>query len=230
MHPSQSEAEYGMTSSKTRIIGIPVAVLGLIAAIALALSFPAVEGLGTKARLPVFHGAMTWVNLMAFVALGVAALVSLVRRSPRAYHTEEALRWVSIAMWVVGTLLGLLAALNTWDFTGSKSSRLEVIAADPRLMAQFWILLAGLALLAFGLLTDERKWLSAFDLGFVVIAGALIGQAVLGPGRALHPDSPVLNSPEFGIKLLFFGMVVSLAFAATAATWVVARAREDAAA
>lgn len=219
-----------MALRKAKIVGPALIVAGLIAAVVFAMSFPAVEGLGTKARLPVFHGAFTWVNLVLFAALGVAALVALIGRSPRVYHKEEALRWVSVVMWVIGTVLGLVAAMNTWDFTGSKSSRLEAVSADPRLMAQFWILLAGLALLAVGFMMDDRRWLSAFDLGFVVIAAALLGQALLGPGRALHPDSPVLNSPELGIKLLFFGMVGSIAVAAVAAVWLVARVREEASA
>lgn len=215
-----------MLSTRTRLIAAVLAVGGLAVALFLAASFPAVEGLGTKVRLPVFHGALTWVNLAAFALLGVVAVIALITRNENAYRWSEALRWTAVPLWIIGTVLGLLAALNTWDFSGSKSSRLEVVAADPRLMAQFWILLAGLALLALGLMVDDRRWLSVFDVGFVVIAWTLLMQAVLGPGRALHPDSPVLNSEEIGIKLLFFGMVISLGVATVATAWLITQVRE----
>jgi len=54
---------------------------------------------------------------------------------------------------------------------------------------------------------------------------AVLMRAVLGPGRALHPDSPVMNSDEIIIKLLFFGIVGSLAVATLGAAWIVARWR-----
>jgi hypothetical protein len=46
-------------------------------------------------------------------------------------------------------------------------------------------------------------------------------QAILGPGRALHPDSPVMNSDEIKIKLLFFGIVISLGVMTAAIAWVI---------
>lgn len=210
-----------MTLDRSRLAGIAALVVGLATALFFAATFPAVEGLGTKVRLPVFHGAMTWVNLTAFSAMALLAVVALVTGKEWAYRWEEGLRWVSIPMWVIGSLLGLFAALNTWDFTGSKSSRLSVVTADPRLMAQFWILLLGLAVLAMGLLFDERKWLSAFDLGFVAVMWYVLLGAILGPGRALHPDSPVMNSEEIRIKLLFFGIVGGWALASVAASWLI---------
>ena len=50
-------------------------------------------------------------------------------------------------------------------------------------------------------------------------------RAILGPGRALHPDSPVLNSEELGIKLLFFGMVGGLSVAVLAGAWLIVQWR-----
>ncbi|MCL2503327.1 MAG: hypothetical protein FWE94_01755, partial [Coriobacteriia bacterium] len=207
---------------RLRAIGVAFAGTGLAVAVLLALSFPPVAGLGTRVRMPVFHGALTWVNIAVFAALGVTALVALIRRSVEAGSVEKpglanvlryeaALRKASVAMWVVGTVLGLLAALKTWDFSASESSPMDAVLADPRLMAQFWILLAGLALLAVGLITDNSTWRSACDLAFVGMVMVLLARALLGSGRALHPDSPVLNSPEPRIKALFFGMVAALA-------------------
>jgi hypothetical protein len=51
-------------------------------------------------------------------------------------------------------------------------------------------------------------------------------RAILGPGKALHPDSPVLNSDELIIKLLFLGIVASLAVSAIGAAWWIRRVRE----
>lgn len=212
----------------SRFAPLAMLVAGLAAAMAFALSFPAVEGLGTKVRLPVFHGAMTWVNLAAFSLMGLLAVIYLVSKRTEAYRLEEAVRYVAVGVWLVGSGLGLMAALNTWDFTGSKASPLAVAAADPRLVAQLWIVMLALGVLALGLLLDDRRWLAAADLGFVAIMWLVLMQAVLGPGRALHPDSPVMNSDEIIIKALFFGIVGSLAVAFSGAVWLVVRLRRAA--
>lgn len=204
----------------SRAGGATFAAAGLGAALAFAASFPAVEGLGTKVRLPVFHGALTWVNLMGFLVLALCAVVYAIRGDERVYSWQEAVRWTVIPEWLIGSALGFVAAMNTWDFTGSKSSPLAVAAADPRLSAQFWIMILAAGVLVSGLLVDDRKLLAAIDAGFVLVAGFILGRAVLGPGRALHPDSPVLNSEELGIKLMFLGIVVGLAVF----TWGVALA------
>jgi len=211
-----------------RNAGFVLAVVGLVAALGFTLAFPAVEGLGTKVRLPVFHGAMTWVNLALFAVLAVLAIAYLVTRRESLYGWVEATRFVSVPMWVVGSLLGFMAAMNTWDFTGSKSSPLAVAVADPRLNAQFWIMLAGLAVLALGFLVDERRWLGIADIGFVAFAWIVLMRAILGPGRALHPDSPVLNSDEIFIKLMFFGIVAGIAVASAGIVMVVQRFRRRA--
>jgi len=199
--------------------------VGLIAALGFTLSFPAVEGLGTKVRLPVFHGAMTWVNLALFSVLAVLAVVYLAMKRESVYGWTEAVRFVAVPMWVVGSVLGFMAALNTWDFTGSKSSPLSVAAADPRLLAQFWIMIGGLGVLALGLVTEERRWLAVADVGFVAFAWVVLMQAILGPGRALHPDSPVMNSDEIFIKLMFFGIVAGIGVASLGGIMIVRRLR-----
>lgn len=209
----------------SQFIAPVLVVVGLVSAVVCALSFPAVEGLGTKVRLPVFHGAMTWVNLAAFSLVALLSAAFLVTKRERFYGLAEGLRWIAVPMWLLGAVLGLTAALQTWDFTGSKSSPLGIAAADPRLLAQFWILIAALAVIALGLLIEDRRWLALADVGFVAIMWTILLQAVLGPGRALHPDSPVLNSDEIIIKALFFGIVGSLGVATLAAAWLVARAR-----
>lgn len=194
--------------------GLGLVAVGLAMSMVFTLLFPAVEGLGAKVRLPVFHGAMTWVNLSLFVVLAVCAIAFLVTKKDIWYQWTEAVRWVAIPVWVVGSGLGLLAALNTWDFTGSKASPFEVASADPRLLAQFWIMIAALAVLALGLLIDDPRWLAGADVAFVGLAWVVLLQAILGPGRALHPDSPVMNSEELYIKFMFLGIVAGFAVAA----------------
>lgn len=213
------------STSLRRYMPPALLAVGLVAAVAFTMAFPEVEGLGGRVRLPVFHGAMTWVNLVGFALLGVAAATFLVTRRDRLYPWVESLRWVAISTWLIGSGLGFTAAVRTWDFTGSQSSPLEVAMGDPRMIAQFWIVLLGLAVFALALIIEDRRWLAAADVAYVAVAWAVLLRAVLGPGRALHPDSPVLNSEEIFIKLMFFGIVGGLALAFAGATWWLAARR-----
>lgn len=217
-------------TSRSRFFAPALLLAGLLGAVACTVSFPAVEGLGTKVRLPVFHGAMTWVNLAAFSLVALASLAFLVTKRESLYRVAEGLRWVAVPMWVTGSVLGLLAALNTWDFTGSNSSPLEVASVDPRLIAQFWVMLGALGVIALGLIIDERRLLAGVDVAFVGFLWAVLLRAILGPGRALHPDSPVMNSDEMIIKVLFFGIVASLGIATAAAAAMIVRYRASKAA
>lgn len=207
-------------SSSVLTIGA-LAFLGL--ALALASQFPAVEGLGTKVRLPVFHGALTWANLTTFSLMALAAVVYLVKKRDATYRWETGIRWVSVPMWFVGSGLGLWAAMNTWDLSGSQSSALSVIVSDPRLMAQFWVCILAVSLLILPLLLEERRYLAVADLVFTGLMWFLLLRAILGPGRALHPDSPVMNSPEIKIKLIFVGIYLSLTAAALLTSWLLSR-------
>lgn len=203
--------------SKSTYIALAIAFIGLVASIVTALNYPAVESLGTKVRLPVFHGATTWANLVVFVALALAALAFLITNDERAYRKSEALRWVAIGMWIAGSILGFLSALNTWDFTGSQTPVLQLLMADPRLVIQVIVALVGLIVLILPMVFDSRKVLAAADLIFPL--GTFAGLAwAMNAGRALHPDSPVMNSSEFKIKALFFmmfGFMLIFAFAAS---------------
>jgi hypothetical protein len=199
-----------------RIVGAVVA-FGL--AVFAASRFPAVEGLGTKVRLPVFHGALTWANLAVFALMAIVAIIFIATRSDGVFRFEGGLRWVSVPMWIVGSALGLNAALNTWDLTGSQSSVFSVVTADPRLMAQFWVLLLALLLLLLPLFVESAVGIAIGDLVFNAAMWTIMLRAILGPGRALHPDSPVWNSPELEIKLVFVGIFLSLFASALFAAW-----------
>ena len=198
-----------------------IAVLAITVAVIIA-NIPAVKGLGDKVKLPLFHGGSTWVDLMLFAAMGVLALVYLIGRRDSVYAWEVGLRAVATPLWVLNTVLGLLAALNTWDFTGSKESPLIAVQQDPRLVAQFVLLLGIAMLLLLDWLVLERRLHKAIaDLAFTVVATVLLSDIFLDPAkRALHPDSPVLNS-GWEIKGPFFGMVLAVLGICLILAWVV---------
>jgi hypothetical protein len=196
---------------------LPPSVLAVIGAIVVALgavvgwlllSIPPVVGLGNRVKLPLLHGGATWVNLMLFVFMGASGIVYLATRDERAYALEVGFRTIASPLWLASSILGYIAAASTWDFTGSKESRLTIIASDPRLMAQI-LLLAGVAvlLLADWFVLDGRRHKAMLDIIFTVFGTVVMADIFLDPvKRALHPDSPVMNS-GWDIKLPFFAMV-----------------------
>ena len=112
------------------------------------------------------------------------------------YAWEVGLRSVAAPLWVLNSVLGLIAALNTWDFTGSLQSPLSAVMQDPRLVAQM-VLLVGVAILILlhWLVLEKRVHKAIADIVFVVFGVVLLSDIFLDPAkRALHPDSPVLNS------------------------------------
>ena len=113
-------------------------------------------------------------------------------------------------LWAVNSVLGFIAAMNTWDFTGSKQSPLVVARQDPRLTAQFVLLLGvGIVLLLDWLVHEKRLYKAITDVVFVAVATYMLSDIFLDPAkRALHPDSPVLNS-GWEIKGPFFGIVAA---------------------
>ena len=194
----------------------------IVSVVVLIASIPPVEGLGDKVRLPLFHGGSTWVSLILFVLMGVLAVGYLFTRRDSVYAWEVGFRAVAAPLWMVNSVLGLLAALNTWDFTGSREAPLMAVRQDPRLVAQF-LLLLGLAmvLLLDWLVLERRLYKAVVDLAFTVGAAVLLSDIFLDPAkRALHPDSPVLNS-GWEIKGPFFGMVVAVFGIALVLVWIV---------
>ena len=201
--------------------------LGLVASLLFALNYPAVELLGTKVRLPVFHGASTWANLMIFAGMLVSAVLYLVRGGDWRYNRSFAFRVVAVGLWLVGTVLGFIAALNTWDFTGALTPAWQLMMEDPRLVIQIVVTLLGIGLLVVPLIVESKRAKAAIDAGFVLVVW--VGLAVaMNVGSNLHPDSPVLNSDDMLIKALFFAMVLGqllmgLSFAAAITNWLNSR-------
>lgn len=207
-----------MLNSKSWQTPAAIAVVGMIAAILVAMNYPAVEGLGNKVRLPVFHGAMTWANLVAFAMLAASAVMYLFKGSDGWWARTSGYRYVTIGMWLAGSVLGFMAALSAWDFTASKTPAMELMLDDPRLLIQVIISLMGIALLVLPLVTESRRVRAVFDIIFVGALWVSLGIATQSE-RGLHPDSPVMNSDELIIKLLFFMMVAAqLVFAFGAGT------------
>jgi hypothetical protein len=184
-----------------------IAVLAVFVAVLVA-RIPEVVGLGTRVKLPIFHGGSTWVDLMLFVLLAIAAIVYLVRRTDEAYSWVVGMRAVALPLWAVNSALGLIAALSTWDFTGSKQSPLSVARSDPRLITQFILLVGAAMVLILDWLVLEKRLHKAFvDVAYVGVAVVLVADIFLDPAkRALHPDSPVLHS-GLDIQLPFYGIV-----------------------
>jgi len=210
-------------NARTRIIVATSGVVVLAAAVAFfVITLPAESLLGSRVKLPIFHGASTWVSLMSFSAMGLLAVAYMITRNDAVFGWESGLRWVSIPLWLINTVLGLVAALNTWDFTGSKESPLAVAMQDPRLVAQFWLLVGvGLLVLA-QLLLESRLHKAIADAIFSVSLWAVLAPVLFDPAkRALHPDNPVLNS-GWEMKLPFFGMVAGVLGIVLLLSWLIA--------
>ena len=211
------------SSATVGVVAAAVVVLSAVVAYLL-YTIPAVKGLGDKVKLPLFHGASTWVDLMLFVLMGIVAVAYLATRRDGVYAWEVGLRSIAAPLWLLNSVLGLMAALNTWDFTGSKESPLSSVMQDPRLVAQMIILLCvAILLLLDWLVLENRTHKAIADVIFVAIGVVLLSDIFLDPAkRALHPDSPVLNS-GFEIKGPFFGIVLSVLAITLLLSWLVSR-------
>lgn len=181
-------------------------VLWVVLALALAVEAVLVAITPTEAMLgwmlkPVlFHGASTWVNLATFTLTGVLAVVYLVNRRPGTYAYVAAARYVSFALWILNTALGMFSAWITWG---------DAFWAEPRLQVSFWILIAVALAIAVDIMMDKPALHSAFDIAIAIGVWAFV---LLTP-KEIHPNSPVLAS-GMGIQLLFAGMVAAWGVAA----------------
>lgn len=198
-----------------------VVVLGALIAVLLA-KIPPVVGLGDKVKLPIYHGASTWVDLVLFTLMALVAIAFVVTRRDRLYAWEVGLRSIAAPLWLINSVLGFIAALSTWDFTGTKESPFVLVQQDPRLMAQGVLLLGvGVLVVLHWLVLDKRSHKAIADVGFVVVMWAMLANIFLDPAkRALHPDSPVLHS-GWEIKGPFFGILLAIFLMGIVLAWVV---------
>ena len=204
-----------------RIALVVGAVAFVVAALLLTQAIPPVEGLGDKVRLPMFHGGSTWVNIAIFTITGLFAVLYLVLRRDDLYRWEAGFRWVAAPLWILNSVLGVIAAANTWDFTGSSSTPIVVIRQDPRLLAQFQLLVILLLVLVLQWLVHSRGVRAFLDIVYVAFFWMLLrGVFTDEAARALHPDSPVLNSAS-DIQIPFFAIVGCLFVASCLLAWFI---------
>ena len=208
-------------SARSLAIAAAVVVALAVAIGVLLMSIPPVVGLGDRVKLPLLHGGSTWIDLVIFALMGIAGAVYVSTRDERVYAWEFGFRTVASPLWLLNSVLGFIAASSTWDFSASKVSAFTVVLHDPRLMAQF-LMLAGVAVL---LIADwivlEKRWHKAVaDVAFTVLMCVVMADIFLDPvKRALHPDSPVLNS-GWEIKAPFCAMVACIFGIMLALSWV----------
>ena len=212
---------YSSLSKKSLALGAAVVVTLAAVIGALLMAIPPVVGLGDKVKLPLLHGGSTWVDLMIFAIMGVLGLIYVFTRNKRVYAWEVGFRAVAAPLWLVNSALGFAAAASTWDFSGSKTSEIAIIGADPRLRAQILLLFAVAVLLLLDwLVFENRLYKAVADIAFTVAMLVLMSDLFLDPvKRAMHPDSPVLNS-GWDIKAPFFGMVIAIFGVTLVLSWL----------
>ncbi len=186
-------------------------VLAIIACVASILSIPPDERLGTMVRFVMFHGASTWVNMGTFTLAGVFGL-AFVFGVKGLGRWGEALRWFSLPLWTVNTVLGILSMQLLWG---------GILWDEPRLLMSFGLLGGSVVILAIQLIFDHPKVPAVLD---GVLAASLWVLVVVLP-NLFHPDSPVFNSENPVYIYAFFGMVASIAVAAGAVVTFIVRRR-----
>lgn len=166
--------------------------------------------LGVMVRFVMFHGASTWVNMLTFTLAGIGGALFAATGNTVFGRWGEAFRWISLPLWAVNTVLGLLSMRLIWG---------GVLWNEPRLLMSFGLLAAAVVILAVQLIFDHPRVPAALD---AVLAAALWALVLLLP-NLFHPDSPVFSSGNWGYIGRFIGMVVSLAGIAACVGTLIAR-------
>ncbi len=196
-------------SKNVRIALAALIALSVVACVVSILSIPPDERLGTMVRFVMFHGASTWVNMGTFTLAGLLGL-AFTFGAAKLGRWGEALRWFSLPLWTVNTILGILSMQLIWG---------GILWNEPRLLMTFGLLAASVIILAIQLIFDHPKVPAVLD---AVLAAAL-WYLVLALPNLFHPDSPVFSSENPAFIYGFFGMVGSIAVAALAIVTLVAR-------
>lgn len=194
------------TARTALVAAIPLAVVACAVAI---LSIPPDARLGTMVRFVMFHGASTWVNMATFTLAGLFGL-AYVAGLRRALRWGQAFRWISLPLWGVNTVLGLLSMEWLWG---------DILWREPRLLMTFGLLAGALVILAMQLIVDNPTVPAVLD---ALLAGSLWFMVLVLP-NLFHPDSPVFGSENPAFVVGFLGMVGSLAVIAMAIVTLVAK-------
>jgi len=196
---------------KARLVLFVLIALAAVACVVSLMAIPPDQRLGAMVRFVMFHGASTWVNMGTFTLAGVLGL-AFVFGAGKLGRWGEAFRWLSLPLWAVNTVLGILSMKLIWG---------GILWDEPRMLMTFGLLAGSVVILAVQLIFDHPKVPAVLD---AVLAAALWFLVLVLP-NLFHPDSPVFNSDNAVYIYAFFGMVGSIAVAALAIVTLVARRR-----
>lgn len=194
---------------KTRTVLL--AAIPVLAAVCAVFVFriPPDAKLGAMVRFVMFHGASTWVNMGTFTLAGIAGIAYALGFAPLG-RWGEAFRWISLPLWIVNTVLGILSMKLLWG---------GILWSEPRLKMTFGLLAGAMIILAVQFLFDHPKVPALLDALLAVSLWVL----VLVLPNLFHPDSPVFSSGDPSYIIGFLGMVVSLAAIAGVIAVLIAR-------
>ncbi|KAF0208748.1 MAG: hypothetical protein Q8S43_06875 [Actinomycetota bacterium] len=200
-------------SSRTRVTLVALIVGAVIGCVVSVLMTPPDEKLGTMVRFVMFHGASTWVNLLTFTLAGAAGLAfALGSQGVRVWG--EAFRWISLPLWVINSILGLLSMQLIWG---------GILWSEPRLGMTFGVLGGALAIFAVQLIFDAPRVTAALDS---LLAGTVWTLVLVLP-NLFHPDSPIFQSGNWAFIVPFLGMVATIAIVALSLAVLIARRGSD---
>lgn len=195
-------------NARTLLVGLIVAAAGACAVFVSRI--PPDETLGTMVRFVMYHGASTWVNMATFTLAGVLGLAFAagLLRTPR---WGEAFRWISLPLWGINTVLGILSMQLIWG---------GILWDEPRLHMTFGLLAAAFVVFAVQMIAHGFPTIPAvLD---ALLAGGLWFFVLVLP-NLFHPDSPVMSSGNWDYIGSFLGIVGSLAVIALSSAVLIAR-------
>ncbi len=107
-----------------------------------------------------FHVRVHLVNMMTFTVAGIAGIAFLLgKQSARGWG--EAFRWISLPLWIVNSILGVLSMQLIWG---------GILWTEPRLGMTFAVLGGAFVIFAVQLIADAPRITAALD---ALLAGTL---------------------------------------------------------
>lgn len=179
--------------NRDRILAATVAV-SVVASAVLVAAVPVEVRLGQLLKLVLFHGASTWVDLIAFTLQALLGVAFLVSGRSSLYSWARTLRYMTPVWWAANTVMGIVSMRLAWG---------GFVWGEPRMRMTLWILVASFILLGLDQFVERRRLLAAGD----VAIGILLWSLVFASPKVMHPDNPVFASGGTMIGL-FVGMVV----------------------
>lgn len=167
-------------------VGVSAAVICTLAV----ASIPPDAQLGALVRFVMFHGALTWATMLAFTAAALVSAAHLLVGRGRSSGSRldlpvwaGTLRWLSVAVWSIDAVLGIVAMRVAWG---------GINWDEPRLHVTLGVLAASAVLAGLGLIIDRPRISAVFDVAF----GLGLWGAMLTVADSFHPESPVLTSGD----------------------------------